>query len=450
MSGRLHVVIVGAGFSGSMLAANLLRYEGVAVTLIERDGARMARGLAYGTRRPEHLLNVRASNMSVFPDDPGHFERWLGCATPDEANRFVARSTFGRYAREVLDAALASAPDRARTVIGEARSVCWDEGRPAIVLDDERRITCDRIVLAQGNLPAAPFPGTEALPAGVAVQDAWDGGWMEGLTEQDEVLLIGTGLTAVDVALSLGTAGFRGQIMALSRRGLRPRSHLESGPRVGPVDRPPETGAGLVRAVRQRAQAVGWRAAVDELRPHTQDIWRQMDEAERRRFVRHLRPWWDVHRHRLAPPVAARIAIMEQAGQLRFVGGRIEQMEPAAGRAVVRWRVRGTDSRETGRFARIVDCTGPQFDLARSSDPLIRDLLAHGAIRPDALRLGMDTDRQGRAITADGVPSPAIYGAGPMTRGEAWEIIAVPDIRRQVWDMARRFANSHWVGGEGL
>jgi uncharacterized NAD(P)/FAD-binding protein YdhS len=205
-----------------------------------------------------------------------------------------------------------------------------------------------------------------------------------------------------------------------------------------------------VAHVRRRARDVGWRAAVDELRPHTQNLWRRHDLAAQRRFLRHLRPWWDVHRHRLAPVVAARIAALQAAGRFRVAAGRIAAVDAAADGARVWWRPRGAATLQALDVGRIVNCTGPAADLAGVVDPLLRGLLAAGRIRADALNLGLDVDHLGRVRDGAGDARDDLFAIGPLTRGEAWEIIAVPDIRRQVWDLARYLTNSHWVGGEGL
>ena len=448
----LPVAIVGAGFSGTLLAVNLLRM-GARVVLIERDNAHLARGLAYGTRRPEHLLNVRASNMSAFPDDPGHFLRWMGFASSAQHNRFVPRLAYGRYVRELLFAALAATPGRIAVKQQEAVDIAFDGAAPTLVLDSGERVAARAVVLALGNPPPTPFAPFAALAEPLHFVDPWRPGATQGLGSAGHVLLLGTGLTAVDMAVSLDNAGFRGTITALSRRGLAHRAHTLAGPEVPAVPRPLARGSWLLHQLRRRAREVDWRQAVDELRPHTQDLWRLHDHAAQARFLRHARPWWDVHRHRLAPPVAERIAAMQREGRLAFVAGKIASAEAQddptqAGRALVRWRPRGAPGLIAGTFDRIITCTGPAGDIARSPLPLVQSLRAARRIRADAHGLGIAVDRAARVCNAAGVPNECLFAVGPPTRGEAWEIIAVPDIRRQVWDLARRLTQAQWVGGE--
>lgn len=445
-----HVAIIGAGFSGTLQAINLLRHQGPRATLIERAPV-AGTGLAYGAAHPSHVLNVRAANMSAFPDDPAHFVRWLEArGVKDAPNAFIPRVTYGEYLRELLEAALRDSNGRLTLVRGEVEDV--ELRNDATVRLADRTVHADAAVLAVGNLPPHDPPALDpaSLSAGRYKGDPWHPGVPEDLSDSDTVLIIGTGLTMVDVALLLEARGFKGRIVALSRRGLLPRSHAPAGDweRIG--ERPVASASQLVRNVRQRGEAVGWRSAVDELRPFTQAMWGNASEAERARFLRHLRPWWDVHRHRLAPEVHARLMGLIASGQLEVIGGKTLEFAEGPQSVEVTLRRRGADAAETLRVQRIINCTGPLGDLARTEEPLLRKLAARGTIRPDAARLGIDVDNQGQTIAADGRPNGNLYALGPMTRGAFWEIVAVPDIRNQTWNVARRLSNAQWVGGEGL
>lgn len=179
-------------------------------------------------------------------------------------------------------------------------------------------------------------------------------------------------------------------------------------------------------------------------------MWRRATIDEQTRFLRHLRPYWDVHRHRLAPEVAARIHRMAACSRLAFVAGKLCRLLPEPHGMRVTWRLRGSEATETNHVARIINCTGPQGSLLKTDQPLLRRLTEDGVIRPDTLNLGIDVDALSRVRARDGTSNRSIFAVGPMTRGAAREIVAVPDIRKQCWDLARRFANVHWVGGEGL
>jgi uncharacterized NAD(P)/FAD-binding protein YdhS len=444
-----HVAIIGAGFSGTLQAINLLRHDGPRATLIERAPV-AGTGLAYGAAHPSHVLNVRAANMSAFPDDPAHFVRWLEArGVPDAPAAFIPRVTYGEYLRELLEAALRDPSGRLTLVHGEVEDLDFADDVKAKLAD--RTIRADAAVLAVGNLPPHDPPGLDPEKLSDRYKgDPWDASVPENLTDADTVLIIGTGLTMVDVVLLLDARGFKGRIVALSRRGLLPRSHAPASPwnRIG--ERPATSTSQLLQRVRERGKGIGWRNAVDELRPFTQGMWGNASEDERARFLRHLRPWWDVHRHRLAPEVYARLMAVIERGQLEVIAGKTLGFDEGADGIAVKFRRRGSDTQEALLAQRIVNCTGPLGDLARTEEPLLQKLAARGRIRPDAAHLGIDVDNQGQTIAADGTPNGNLYALGPMTRGAFWEIVAVPDIRQQTWNLARRLSNAQWVGGEGL
>ena len=443
---------MGAGFSGALQAINLLRHEGPRATLIERR-PQPGRGIAYTAAHPDHLLNVRAANMSALPDDPQHFVRWLEREGRGQATSFAPRIVYGDYLSALLAEAVAKAPDRLEIVQDDAIDLAMSGGGARTTLKGGRVIESGAAVLAIGNLlpHAPPAIDPAALGADLYAADPWDGHITDGLGPDDTVLLLGTGLTMVDAALLLEARGFGGRIVAMSRRGLLPRAHEAVTPPDRPLtERPDLVASGLLAAVRDRGERFGWRAAVDELRPFTQGMWLAADEDRRRRFTRHLRPWWDVHRHRLAPPVAARIAALQADGRLVVAAGKLGAAEPAGAGVRLTWRPRGQDAAETMTVRRIVNCTGPTSDVERSDEPLLRQLRARGLVRPDPLHLGLEVDTQAQVIGAGGTPVDNLYAVGPLTRSAFWEVVAVPDIRVQTWALARRLSNAHWVGGEGL
>ena len=438
------VAVVGAGFSGALLALHLLKLgpADLQVSLIDRAGG-FGRGLAYATRNPRHLLNVRVGNMSAWPDDPGHLADWLaGEGEHADPAAFISRETYGGYlSAQLREAVSDGVAGRLLLEHDQVIDIARAGDRLTLTLALGRTLEADAAVLAMGNLPPASPRGAgfETLPAGAYAADPWDPAALEDLGAVAPVLLLGTGLTMVDVAIDLEARGHRGPILALSRRGLVPRRH-HGAPHAASLRLPPaEPLSTRLAAFRWRAAAVDWRVAIDEVRPATQDLWREAGEAERRRFLRHLRPWWDVHRHRMAPQIAdwfeAHPRLSVAAGRLRSIAA-----EPALVR--VDWRPRGSATDATVRVARIINCSGDGTDLARTRDPLLRRLVDSGAARLDPLGLGLDVDAKGRVLDADGQADPALWAVGPLTRGALWDITAVPDIRAQVAAVAADLAAS--------
>ena len=419
------VAIIGAGFSGTMLAAQLAR-RGIASMLIDGSN-REGRGIAYSTDEPAHLLNVRAEAMSAWPDEPDHFARWFE-AGGGKRKGFAERRLFGRYLQAILEEALGTG--QVTLVRSNALAAHRADGRWSITLEDGAKCTASAAVLAIGNQPPETLRfaekagdrffnnpwGRQAKPA--VAQAAAAGG---------DVLIIGTGLTMIDMVLSLDSAGHQGRVTALSRRGLMPRAHSEFTPAPVGLDELPTELLELWRWMRRRNGAVGWRAATDSLRPHSHALWQRLGLEQQRRFMRHARPWWDVHRHRIAPEVATRVRELIAEGRLQVVAGRIESMRGVEGGVEVNMLRRGQAGISNKKlFAFAFNCTGPLGSIARTRDPLLKGLLESGAARADALGVGLDVDDRSRAVGSE-----RLWALGPLTKGRYWEIVAVPDIRGQ-------------------
>jgi uncharacterized NAD(P)/FAD-binding protein YdhS len=451
------IAIIGAGFSGTLLALHLIRRcpAPVRIHLIERS-PRFGRGLAYSTGNLNHVLNVPTSRMSAFHDQPDDFLDWLqensGIARSVTPNCFVARKVFGDYVRHHLKEEFRRAAGRRGRLVltrGEVLDLRVSRSGVMLEIDRNRRVEADIAVLAVGNFPPEPPPiadrsfydGDRYRP------DPWAADALTDLDPDASVMLIGTGLTMIDTAVSLLDQGHQGRIHALSRRGLLPRRHAATPSHAAAlIERPlPTTAAGLTRALREEiADAVeaggDWRAVIDGLRPATQDLWQAMPPEERARFVRHLRPWWDVHRHRMPPEVADRIEDAIGRGQLTTAATRIRKLEAMAAGVEVTHQPRGRGPLQHLVVQRVVNCSGPSCDYDRIADPLIRALLERGDIRPDRHRLGLDISTSCALRNRGGEIWQRLYAVGPVTRPVFWEVTSVPDIRRQCEALAGHLA----------
>jgi uncharacterized NAD(P)/FAD-binding protein YdhS len=437
------VAIVGGGYSGTMLAAQLAR-RGLKVALIE-GGGRAGRGTAYSTPEEVHLLNVPAGKMSAWADQPDHFAEAVA-GDGYQPTDFVPRRRFGQYLRGILDAASAEVVEQ-QAVRAEPEGDGW-----AVELADGSRVSAKALALAQGNQPPEPLRVADGISPTLFVNDPWSDEGRAAVQQVAErggdVLIVGTGLTMVDVVLSLDLAGHRGRIMALSRRGQIPRGHAPHDPvsiKRGEV--PHGSVRTLWRWLRRRGAEHGWRGAVDSLRPYSQALWQGFSEAEQRRFLRHARPWWDVHRHRIAPEVAEMLKRLIGEGRLEIVAGRIGRMSEDDGSLSVEISRRGqaflptpAREREGEKFALGVNCTGPLGAIRKSGDGVLRGLFADGLARPDRLGMGLEVDERSRVLRYEPSTSSVstqderqrLWAVGPLTKGRFWEIVAVPDIRHQV------------------
>jgi uncharacterized NAD(P)/FAD-binding protein YdhS len=450
------VAIIGGGASGCLVAAQLLRLARVPVKILlfERMSD-VGRGVAYGTRCAEHLLNVPAGRMGAFPDQIDHFLKWTkarvgrsGFPAAVASGDFLPRQLYGDYLRDVLAAARAAAAPGVEfaEIKAEVMDIEGDGGDLRLRCGGGQYFAANRVVLAIGNLPGE-YPIQGALPVYRSqnyVHVPWRPGALAGIASDAEVLLVGAGLTATDLVLELHASGHKGTIHALSRRGLLPQAHRPAPPYEDflagqPL---PSTVLGLSRRLRAevrraRGQGIDWRPVLDAIRPHSQAIWQGFPWEERAGFMRHVRPFWEVHRHRVAPPVAARIEELRQTGQLKFYAGRLTHLEENKAGVEASFRLRGTTQSRTLRVAKVINCTGPRSDYSKYRHPLLVNLLATGLIDHDPLALGIRATAHGEVLRYRGGVVGWLYTIGAPLKGDLWECTAMPEIRAQAVNLAR-------------
>lgn len=449
------IVIIGGGFSGMMTAIHLLRdaTQPLRVILVEpRDS--LGTGIAYSTTHPEHLLNVAVKNMSAFPADPPHFYRWLRRSgldfSPDD---YVPRLYYRAYLHTLFDEFLSELNAQYDDVRFEhltdyALSVDVQTDYAVVHLESGAVLYADFVILASGNMhPRNPWVADPMFYQRSLryIESGWSTDMLVNKLEpEDDVLLIGTGLTMIDQLLTLRERGHQGQIFALSRHGLLPLSHLKCPVEAYPfqLDELPEEPYRLLRYIRQRAEAViadggKWHSVINGIRPLVNALWQRANETQRCQFVRHLLPYWNIYRHRIPAQVSEKIDIMRASGQLTVLAGCLESFEEYAEGVHVNIRLRGTDETERLSVQRVVNCTGVNSDYRTVEQSLIKQLLVDGLARPGSLNIGFDVDEHGALIDQDGQASEVLFTLGSSRRGKLFESTAVPELREQAIALAR-------------
>ncbi|SDT92624.1 Uncharacterized NAD(P)/FAD-binding protein YdhS [Verrucomicrobium sp. GAS474] len=458
------VAILGAGFSGTLTAIHLLRAqrEGEAtatplrIALIDSSGS-FGPGIAYGRGANEGLLNVGAANMGAFPDAPGDFLRWVEERKPelrDEyaaagtplASAFLPRRHYGDYLEELLRTARQAGPHTIETIMGRALDlVPMPDGTLSVFLNQGRFLYAAKVVLALGNFSPPPpvFGGGdhESYQADPRyLSQPWRPNTVERLRETGDVLILGSGLTCLDFLAALARKKTSGTIHVLSRRGLFPLPHPPASVpfrNAGPVEG--GTLRQVVRAVRRKIkEGAFWRDVIDSLRPQSQALWQQFSLDDRRRFLRHLRPYWETVRHRAPADVIALKDRLRDEGRLVCHRGRLAFIEPAEEGLDVVFQKRGGGETVRLRVGYVANGTGLATDCLRTGDALVRSLLDRGLARPDGLHLGLDADAAGRLLPARGEPRHEIYALGSIRRGTLWETTAVRELREQAAAIAAR------------
>jgi len=447
------VAIIGGGFSGTVLAVQLLRRsQGLSIGVIDKSSI-PGRGLAYSTQYNCHLLNVPAGNMSALQDDHMHFLRWAraNCGPAVHAESFVPRMAYGRYIGSLLEeSAMQQGGHSLQWSQEEAVSLTRENGRPIVLLKSGRELQAEVVILAIGNFP----PGNPKIsgltgPRKKYVPFAWSPAALEGLDPNGSVLLIGSGLTSIDLAIALQARKFQGRIQIISRHGLIPQRHqaTERWPQFW-HEGSPRSIRGLMHLIRKQVRAaaakgIDWRAVINALRPVAQDIWKSLPQEERARFLRHARPYWEVHRHRIAFEIHNIVSRLISNGRLTIHAGRITEYSEVGDQAVVVYSDRKGGTKHRLRVDRVINCTGSEADCRRIDDSLLVSLFLQGEARPDPLFLGLDVDSKGSVLNFNGVPSNSLFAIGPVKKGGLWETTAVPEIRKQAADLAEHIV--HWL-----
>jgi uncharacterized NAD(P)/FAD-binding protein YdhS len=437
------ITIIGGGYCGTLLALQLLKQTKAALHINLLDsGGRFGPGLAFGPEDENLLLNVPAANMGAFPDDPAGFYRWLKAqpfGSGYSEDSYVPRNYYGRYLRQLLaEAGTEHGSSKLSLLAAEAVSLELNPASLMIRTIDGRDIESDVLVLALGNLPVqSDWPAH--IPADKLTADPWRSAAWRGIPASADVLVLGSGLTAVDVISTLLRNGQSGKIFCLSRHGLLPQRHRSS------VAAKEESAACLdVTSVRRTLTALrrkvesgtDWLDLVNGLRPNTESFWRDLAGEEQSRFLRHAATHWNIHRHRMPESVGRLLQQAIENGQLVIRAGRRTEVSYQDGRIRIAFRPRGSKHSERLECDYIIDCRGSSDNLRRAQSSLVQMLLSNGLLKPHTSGLGAAIDLSGYGIApADGQPS-RIFSLGNMLKGERWETTSVPDLRGQTQELA--------------
>ena len=465
---QARIAIVGAGFSGLLVLAHLVEQAAFPLTieLFEMESTPDG-GVAYRTTEPSHLLNVRAERMGAFADKPDDFYRWLqsppgqsaavqqGLAVNWQPDSYVPRLLYGCYLRQIFDETLRKAQTKAIAVHLQRATV--SDVAPAPLANKQllltaqsheqtTAITVDGLVLATGNRADRPAFLPQPLAAGAQwVVDAWrpavDSPYpnrVADLASDSTIVIVGTGLTMVDAALTLQAHGYRGSILAISRHGWLPTVHEHSKPypawawTIDP-SAAPRTTLGLLRGLRSEiAQAAtrgyDWRSVIDSLRPVTQTLWQQLDTAQKGKFMRHLFALWNIHRHRMAPTAYAQLSALQQNERLQLVAGKIDAINPHSAGLAVTYHPPGANQPVLVNAALVINCTGPAYDSTAGHTGLLTNLCNRGLLTVGPLAAGVEVDSQG---SAKGKGAGVIFPLGALLVGQLLECTAIPELRNQ-------------------
>jgi uncharacterized NAD(P)/FAD-binding protein YdhS len=445
------ITIIGGGFCGILTAFHILnKSKSIQVNLIN-DGQLLGRGIAYSTEQPEHLLNVPAGKMSAFSNDANHFIDWLksqskfkNLITDNLKEQFIPRYIYGLYLDEIVKEL--TGKKNLQVINGKVISVKQKDNKYSVTLASQRIIECDTLVLAMGNyLPANPkIENKLFLKSKNYFQNPWKNNFINGVKDDETILLLGSGLTMVDCVLSLVKKEFKGKIIAISPRGYIPASHTRT---IAYIDFYYEIRNKSLKDIfhitrnhltKAKDNNIPWQSVIDVIRPHAQEIWKSFSDIDKQQFVSHVRHIWGVARHRLPQDIFQQIFNMMDTKQLQIIGGRINDMIEKDGSIEIHYKLRKSKSINIMNVSRVVNCTGPQMNFKEVDDELVTSLVNENLISPIDLKMGIKTSVDGEVINRENGLVKNVYAIGSLLRGVLWESTAVPELRVQAENIAER------------
>jgi uncharacterized NAD(P)/FAD-binding protein YdhS len=413
------------------------------VVLIEKNKQQLFKGAAYSSVLRHQLLNVPILGMSLLADRIDHF--WLWVQSQDlpvkyDPHDFVPRDLFGRYITDTIREALEETKHSFETLTASVEDVQQTDTGYILFTSGGQAISADAVVLCSGNLPSQDLTGlTQSARSHMRyVQNPWRGTYVDNVGTEDSVLITGTGLTMVDQVLSLVKSGHKGKIFLLSRRGFLPESH---GPApeytlqyIATADT--STVIGTLQWIRREIKAAttmgaNWISVLNAIRDLTPTIWAEWTRTERARFLRHLKPHWEVHRHRIPAESYTTIQALMREGRIEKLAGRIQVIDASMQKFATSFVVREDKSCKTLSTDWVINCTGPHANIRRTEVPLIHNLIRRNIVLPDPLALGLMPTAQ----------SPQFHIIGPPAKGTYWECTALREIRKHAAHTANEIVN---------
>lgn len=442
----MSTAIIGGGLSGTLLAYYMLQADVVPATvyLFEKEYQQLSRGIAYRSSTDGQLLNVPADKMDVYGKPAGSFYQWLikkipGDHKPDD---FVPRSWFGTYLKEIFHDALDSAKfTTLRVITDEVVDLIKDEDTIRVITAGNHEYVVSHAVLANGILsPADPFPLTmEVNLSGLYQANPWNFNYQQQLKPNDHIVLVGTGLTMLDHALCLLKSDKQLSLTAFSRRGLLPLPHAPYAPYNFPDYNivPCEDIGVLLEQIRtyyrkHQPNGLDWRCLIDRIRQQVPELWKALNASSKSRFIRHVKPYWEIHRHRAPQQTLAVIQEATAAGRFTLLKGYAHKVQCSEDGTLAITIVQGREQ-YVCQANYMLNSSGLQRDIFLTADSLLKKLIQRGYMLPDMLGLGVETLETGALRGTD--EGKNIFVLGALRRAAVFECTAAKEIGEQAFSL---------------
>lgn len=441
------ISIIGGGLSGTLTAINLLENaaEEIKVYVFEKNEKLKNRGIAYQQQFTVQPLNVVASKMSLYSNNPRHFVEWLeqnrhkytNILPEFDENTFVPRSIYGDYIEATADVYKSKIQYVYAEVTDIRKAV---NGDITIATSKGEHIHTNFLILALGNYPPSDhsvFQQKDITESGLYKPYPWQEGLFDSVKKTDTILIIGSGLTMLDMLLKLNKEKHKGHIWVLSRNGFLPQKHLHTVPFKVQLPLNLDYSAhGImtwIRGLVKSSEMAGtdWRAIIDGLREHTTLIWKQLPLAEKQKFLKRLRPFWETHRHRMPHSTYTLVQKLLKEERLHVLAATLKSVKYTSGVLTVTYSDKLKRTEAEIKASCVINCTGPESDYRKLNSPIINNLKLHGLLSTDELNIGIKTNDDGNLINKSGAAETEIYAIGSLRKGTLWESTALKEIREQ-------------------
>lgn len=447
MSKSVSYGIVGGGLSGTLLCIYLMKYNKKPLTLFlfEKKPEQLHKGVAYSSKLPYQLLNVPVKGMSLLEDDSLHFYDWLKTQnidiTPDD---FVSRKLFGEYLSDYLKETVEENKQHDVIVIQEeVTNIREENGSQIIYCSNHSGLKVSKVFLCTGNFPASNLKGFSkaVLESNYYVSNPWSGDNLSQINSNDTILVVGTGLTMVDQVMSITKhTDFKGKIIAISRRGLLPLPHGETPTfQISQtIDFTKCTFLELYQFIKKevkKAKSLGlsYRSVIESIRPHLDRIWRNLSLTDKKQFITHFKPYWEIHRHRIPAKSSDYLKSLINQNKLKIVAGRINIAEIKNDKILVETQLKGCKKVQEIEVSWIINCTGSLSNYKDIDSKLYTNLFINNVLTSAEFNFGLNTTEQGFGVNSKGDINKNIILVGPTAKGNNfWEITALKEIRQQV------------------
>lgn len=436
--------IIGGGLSGTLCAIRLLYYAQAPITIhiFEKDNKKMFKGEAYSSSLSHQLLNVTADHMSIFEDQPSHFADWLynnGYKYLPED--FVPRSIYGEYLTECLNEINLQSPQHIfYTHSKEITDIQFSKNMFKVMAENHHPLHCDNIWLCTGNLPPSPLPVFSKIQHSPNyISNPWSGKDLLNFEKNEQIVIIGSGLTMVDQVLSLYKNGHKGKITVISRKGLLPLPY-KICTSISLQEIPDFKKLGLLQllkwirkeVVHAEKKGYDWRSVIKSLREYTPVIWQSLSAEDKDLFIRRLATFWNIHRHQIPTESYRQLKTLELSGQLSISSGKIVNVKETLEGFQLDVIEKDLKTQRQFKAEKIINCTGPA-NYKNVGSPLFQNLLRKKFIVTDKLGLGIQLN-----------PSPPysfhlrnFHIIGPPAKGKFWECTALREIRKQTHQLIK-------------